>query len=163
MTIDSGTTDCISEFIFMHGFASLQDQHGDRMFESSGFGLSPRTDSPQGDSSYDKRSPFNFADSVPGTPSFSKSGNSPRYSEAGDGFFDNYSRFDSFSVNESNRFSPPHETLTRFDSISSSRSGFGGHNRGFTSFDDADPFGSSGPFKVSSETPKKSSDNWSSF
>ncbi|KMT19263.1 hypothetical protein BVRB_1g014450 [Beta vulgaris subsp. vulgaris] len=144
------------------GFNS-KDQHGDRMFESSGFGLSPRTDSPQGDSSYDKRSPFNFADSVPGTPSFSKSGNSPRYSEAGDGFFDNYSRFDSFSVNESNRFSPPHETLTRFDSISSSRSGFGGHNRGFTSFDDADPFGSSGPFKVSSETPKKSSDNWSSF
>ncbi|XP_021745168.1 epidermal growth factor receptor substrate 15-like [Chenopodium quinoa] len=144
------------------GFNS-KDQHGDRLFESSGFGSSPRTDSPQGDSSYNKRSPFNFADSVPGTPSFSKSGNSPRYSEAGDNFFDNYSRFDSFNMNESSRFSPPRETLTRFDSVSSSRSGFGGHSRGFTSFDDADPFGSSGPFKVSSETPKKASDNWSSF
>lgn len=144
------------------GFNS-KEQHGDRLFESSGFGSSPRTDSPQGDSSYNKRSPFNFADSVPGTPSFSKSGNSPRYSEAGDNFFDNYSRFDSFNMNESSRFSPPRETLTRFDSVSSSRSGFGGHSRGFTSFDDADPFGSSGPFKVSSETPKKASDNWSSF
>ncbi|CAO2833715.1 unnamed protein product [Amaranthus hypochondriacus] len=144
------------------GFNS-KDQHGDRLFESGGFGLSPRTDSPQGDTSYNKRSPFNFADLVPATPSFSKSGNSPRYSEAGDNFFDNYSRFDSFGMNESSQFSPPRETLTRFDSVSSSRSGFGGHSRGFTSFDDADPFGSSGPFKVSSETPKKSSDNWSSF
>ncbi|KAL2895207.1 hypothetical protein RDABS01_011116 [Bienertia sinuspersici] len=144
------------------GFNS-KEQHGDRLFESSGFGSSPRIDSPQGDTSYNRSSPFNFADSVPGTPSFSKSGNSPRYSEAGDNFFDNYSRFDSFSMAESSRFSPPRETLTRFDSISSSRSGFGGHSRGFTSFDDADPFGSSGPFKVSSETPKKSSDNWSSF
>lgn len=143
------------------GFNS-KDQHGDRLFESSAFGSSPRIDSPQGDNSYNKRSPFNFADSVPGTPSFSKSGNSPRYREAGDNFFDNYSRFDSFSMAESSRFSPPRETLTRFDSVSSSRSGFGGHSRGFTSFDDADPFGSSGPFKVS-ETPKKSSDNWSSF
>lgn len=136
----------------------MQEQHGDRLFESGGFGLSPRTDSPQGGSSYNKRSPF--ADSVPGTPSFSKS---PRYSsETGDNLFDNYSRFDSFNMNESSRFSPPRENLTRFDSISSNRSGFGGHNRGFNSFDDADPFGSSGPFKVS-ETPKKASDNWSSF
>ncbi|XP_074286751.1 uncharacterized protein LOC141611971 [Silene latifolia] len=144
------------------GFNS-KDQQVDRLFDSSGFGSSPRNDSPQGDNSYNKTSPFNFADSVPATPSFSKSGNSPRYSEAGDGFFDNYSRFDSFNMNESARFSPPRETLTRFDSISSSRSGFGGHSRGFSSFDDSDPFGSTGPFKVSSETPKKSSDNWSSF
>ncbi|KAK9756631.1 hypothetical protein RND81_01G110600 [Saponaria officinalis] len=141
-----------------------KDQQVDRLFDSSGFGSSPRNDSPQGHSSYNKTSPFNFADSVPGTPAFSQSVNSPRYSEAGDGFFDKYSRFDSFNMNESSRFSPPRETLTRFDSISSSRSGFGGHSRGgFTSFDDADPFGSTGPFKVSSETPKKSSDNWSSF
>ncbi|KAK9740229.1 hypothetical protein RND81_03G020900 [Saponaria officinalis] len=139
-----------------------KDQQVDRLFDSSGFGSSPRNDSPQGAPSYNnKRSPF--ADSVPGTPSFSKSSNSPRYSEAGDGFFDNYSRFDSFNMNESNRFSPPRENLTRFDSISSSRSGFGGHSRGFSSFDDSDPFGSSGPFKVTSETPKKSSDNWSSY
>ncbi|KAL9225698.1 hypothetical protein vseg_001591 [Gypsophila vaccaria] len=139
-----------------------KDQQVDRLFDSSGFGPSPRDYSPQGHNSYNKTSPF-FADSVPGTPSFSQSVNSPRYSEAGDGLFDKYSSFDSFNMNESSRFSPPRETLTRFDSISSSQSGFGGHSRGFTSFDDADPFGSTGPFKVSSETPKKSSDNWSSF
>ncbi|KAH9616229.1 hypothetical protein KSS87_012178 [Heliosperma pusillum] len=139
-----------------------KDQQVDRLFDSSGFGSSPRNDSPQGDNLYNKRSPFSFGDSVPATPSFSKSGNSPRYSESGDGF-NNYSSFDSFNMNESSRFSPPRETLTRFDSISSSQDGFGGHSRGFSSFDDQDPFGSTGPFKVSSETPKKSSDNWSSF
>ncbi|CAO2817490.1 unnamed protein product [Amaranthus hypochondriacus] len=144
------------------GFDS-KDQHGDRLFESGGFGLSPRTNSPQGDKTYNKRSPFNFADSVPGTPSFSNSRNSPRYSEVGDNFFDNYSRFDSFSMNESSRFSPPRENFTRFDSISSNRSGLGEHSRAFNSFDEADPFGSSGPFEVSSENPKKSTDNWSSF
>ncbi|XP_074273428.1 uncharacterized protein LOC141597021 [Silene latifolia] len=140
-----------------------KDQQVNRLFDSSGFGSSPRNDSPQGDNSYNKRSPFNLGDSVPATPSFSMSGNSPRYSEAGDGFFNNYSSFHSFNMNESSRFSPPRETLARFDSISSSRDGFGGHSRGFSSFDDQDPFGSTGPFKVSSETPKKSSDNWSSF
>ena len=47
----------------------------------------------------------------------------------------------------------------RFDSINSGR-GFG-HTETY-SFDDSDPFGSTGPFKVSSEnqTPRKSSDNW---
>jgi hypothetical protein len=90
----------------------------------------------------------------------SRFGNSPRFSEAGD-HFDNYSRFDSFSMNEGG-FSP-REKLTRFDSINSSKDL--GHSRAFSSFDDGDPFGSSAPFKVSSEdqTPKKSSGNWSSF
>ncbi|KAJ6938246.1 MDIS1-interacting receptor like kinase 2-like [Populus alba x Populus x berolinensis] len=85
---------------------------------------------------------------------------SPRFSEAGD-HFDNYSRFDSFSMNEGG-FSP-REKLTRFDSINSSKDF--GHSRAFSSFDDGDPFGSSAPFKVSSEdqTPKKSSGNRSSF
>jgi hypothetical protein len=57
----------------------------------------------------------------------------------------------------------PREKLTRFDSINSSKDF--GHSRAFSSFDDGDPFGSSAPFKVSSEdqTPKKSSGNWSSF
>ncbi|GAB4833023.1 hypothetical protein Ancab_007046 [Ancistrocladus abbreviatus] len=181
---------------------SVHEQQGDKLFESSDFGLRPvRTESPQAESSYNKRSLF--ADSVPGTP-FSKSGNSPRYSEAGDNnFFDNYSRFDSFSMHD-NRFSPPRETFARFDSTNSSRGeAFGrfdsmnssrgepfarfdsmsssrgevfsrfdsmsssrgfDHSRGF-SFDDADPFGSSGPFKVSTEsqTPKKGSESWSSF
>ncbi|KAL9238074.1 hypothetical protein vseg_012549 [Gypsophila vaccaria] len=157
-----GTFDGTDDVESVWGLDS-KDPQVDRLFDSSGFGPSPRNDSPQGHASYNKRSPFNFADSVPATPSFSKSSNSPRYSEAGDGFFDNYSRFDSFNMNESSQFSPPRETLTRFDSISSSRSGFGGHSRAFSSFDDSDPFGSSGPFKVTSETPKKSSDNWSSY
>lgn len=159
-----GTFDGTDDAESVWGFNSKDlglDQHSDRLYDSSGFGLSPRNDSPQGDNTSNKRSLFNFADSVPGTP-FSKSGNSPRYSEAGDGFYDNYSKFDSFSMNESSRFSPPRETLARFDSISSSRGGFD-QSRRFTSFDDADPFGSSGVFKVSSETPRKGSDNWSSF
>lgn len=158
-----GTDDAESVWGFNSKDLGLDHHHGERVFDSSSYGLSPRNDSPQGDNRFNKRSPFNFADSVPGTPSFSKSGNSPRYSEAGDGFFDNYSRFDSFSMNESSRYSPPRETLTRFDSINSSKGGAFDQSRRFTSFDDADPFGSSGPFKVSSETPRKGSDNWSSF
>jgi hypothetical protein len=62
-------------------------------------------------------------------------------------FFANSNRFDSFS--SKGGFSPPKETsFTRFDSISSS-AGAGGY-----SFDDSDPFGSSGPFKVSSDNKK---------
>lgn len=153
-------------------------------------GINPiRTESPH-DDPFQRKSPFSFEDSVPSTP-FSKFGNSPRYSEwAGEHHFDMSSRFDSFSMHDGG-FSPPRETLTRFDSISSSRdfghgqarfdslnSGrdFGpGHarfdsissSRGFDhgqtySFDDSDPFGSTGPFKVSSDnqTPRKGSDNW---
>ncbi|PON90482.1 Parvalbumin [Trema orientale] len=69
-------------------------------------------------------------------------------------------RFD--SISSSRDFGQNRETLTRFDSISSTKDF--GHSSAF-SFDDTDPFGSSGPFKVSSEsqTPKKSSDHWSAF
>lgn len=88
--------------------------------------------------------------------------------------FGGFSRFD--SINSSRDFG---ERLTRFDSMSSSRDfgaerltrfdsmnsskDFGG-NHAFT-FDDSDPFGSSGPFKVSSEnrSPKKGSDGWNAF
>ncbi|KAL9269683.1 putative calcium-binding protein [Drosera capensis] len=208
-----GTFDSTDDVDSVWGFNpgskdSGHDQHGDNFFESGGFGLSPvRTGgSPQaGDSAYNRRSPFTFADSVPGTP-FSKSANSPRYSEAGDNYFDNYSRFDSLSMHET-RFSPPRETFARFDSINSSKGeafarfdsinssrgeafsrfdstsssrgeaferfdtasssrsiNFDNSSRGF-SFDDADPFGSSGPFKISTEaqTPRKGSEGWSSF
>lgn len=68
---------------------------------------------------------------MPGTP-LSKFGNSPRYSEAGDHFSD-MSRFDSFSMHESES-SPRPERLTRFDSISSSKD-FGYNNEKFTRFD----------------------------
>lgn len=65
-----------------------------------------------------------------------------------------FSRFDSMNSNQG--------TLSRFDSINSNV----GYDRSrFSSFDDNDPFGSSGPFKVSSESqnPRKGSDNWNSF
>ncbi|CAK8569191.1 unnamed protein product [Lathyrus sativus] len=197
------------------------DKQGD-FFKSGDFGLNPiRTGSTFNDGAFQAKSPFAFDDSVPGTP-FSKFGNSPRYSEAGDHF--DTSRFDSsFSMHESgnspqaerftrfdsisssrdfgNNFGNNHEKFSRFDSISSSKDfgynpdkfsrfdsmssskdfGFGGgqgHARfdsissskdlGYSapfSFDDSDPFGSSGPFKVSSEnqSPKKGSDKWSAF
>nr|XP_034905367.1 uncharacterized protein LOC118041981 [Populus alba] len=128
-------------------------------FGSDDFGLKPiRTESTSTTNTFQKKSIF-FEESVAGSP-MSRFGNSPRFSEAGD-HFDNYSRFDSFSMNEGG-FSP-REKLTRFDSINSSKDF--GHRRAFSSFDDGDPFGSSAPFKVSSEdqTPKKSSGNWSSF
>ncbi|KAJ6938190.1 epidermal growth factor receptor substrate 15-like 1 isoform X1 [Populus alba x Populus x berolinensis] len=128
-------------------------------FGSDDFGLKPiRTESTSTTNTFQKKSIF-FEESVAGSP-MSRFGNSPRFSEAGD-HFDNYSRFDSFSMNEGG-FSP-REKLTRFDSINSSKDF--GHSRAFSSFDDGDPFGSSAPFKVSSEdqTPKKSSGNWSSF
>lgn len=54
----------------------------------------------------------------------------------------------------------PTGTLARFDSIRSTTD-YGG---GFQSFDDTDPFGSTGPFKSQeSQTPRRSSDNWSAF
>ncbi|CAL9215713.1 unnamed protein product [Arabidopsis halleri] len=67
------------------------------------------------------------------------------------------SRFD--SINSSKDFGGP--SLSRFDSMNSTKDFSGSHGY---SFDDADPFGSTGPFKVSSdESPKKRSDNWNSF
>lgn len=192
------------------------EKHRD-FFGSSDFDTSSvKTGSPNADSFFQRKSPF-FEDSVPPTP-LSRFGNSsPRYSDVGDHFFDNSSRFDSFSMQDGS-FSPQHEKFSRFDSISSSRD-FGhnqekfsrfdsisssrdfGHNQekfsrfdsisssmdfgqssqrharfdsigssrdfghGAFSFDDADPFGTSGPFKVSSESqsPKKSSDSWRAF
>ncbi|WZZ47218.1 hypothetical protein YC2023_043477 [Brassica napus] len=61
-----------------------------------------------------------------------------------------FSRFD--SINSSRDFGGP--SLSRFDSMNSTK------DHGY-SFDDADPFGSTGPFKVSSDdqSPKKKSDN----
>ncbi|KAJ7957986.1 Calcium-binding ef-hand-containing protein [Quillaja saponaria] len=88
-------------------------------------------------------------------------------------------RFDSISSGQD--FGYNSESFTRFDSISGSRDFGHNHGRltgfestnstrdfshsGAFSLDDTDPFGSSGPFKVSSdsETPKRSSDNWSAF
>ncbi|XP_021686458.2 uncharacterized protein LOC110669233 isoform X2 [Hevea brasiliensis] len=130
----------------------------DSEFGTGDFGVKPiRTESPSSEI-FQKKSPF-FEDSVAGSP-VSRFGNSPRYSEAGESF-DNFSRFESFSVHEGG-FSP-REKLTRFDSTSSTKDL--GHSRAFSSFDDADPFGPSGPFKVSSDnkSPKKGYESWGAF
>ncbi|TKY75336.1 EH domain-containing protein 2 [Spatholobus suberectus] len=100
-------------------------------FKSDDFGINPvRTGSTHTDGTFQTKSPFTFDDSVPATP-VSKFENSPRYSEAGDHFFD-MSRFDSFRHDSG--YSPQPERLTRFDSISSSKD-FGYNNDKFTRFD----------------------------
>ncbi|XP_050378989.1 actin cytoskeleton-regulatory complex protein PAN1 isoform X2 [Argentina anserina] len=164
------------------------EKHRD-FFGSDDFGVNPvRTGFPNADQ---KKSIF-FEESVPSTPA-SRFANSPRYSEAGDQYFDNFSRFDSFSSRQDSGFSSQPERFSRFDSMNSTRD-FGhsrfdsisssrdfGQSHGLTrfdsinstkdfgqstySFDDTDPFGSSGPFKVSSDSqnPKKGSDDWNAF
>ncbi|KAI8003142.1 putative calcium-binding protein C800.10c [Camellia lanceoleosa] len=114
---------------------SDHEKHGEKyFFGSSDMGASPRTDSPQSDSMFRKKSPFAFDDSVPGSP-LSRAGNSPRYGGGStDQYFDNLSRFDSFSMHDQS-FSPRKETLSRFDSINSTRS-FDHNNQGtFSRFD----------------------------
>ncbi|KAL2636740.1 hypothetical protein AAZV13_06G014800 [Glycine max] len=120
-------------------------EQGD-FFKSDDFGINPvRTGSTHTDGTFQSKSPFAFDDSVPATPvskfafddsvpatPVSKFGNSPRYSEAGDHFFD-MSRFDSFR--HESGYSPQPERLTRFDSISSSSKDFGYNNDKFTRFD----------------------------
>ncbi|CAI9755801.1 unnamed protein product [Fraxinus pennsylvanica] len=153
-----GTFDNNDDIDSVWGFNAKDSDHGKHeekyFFGSSDFGASPaRTDSPQ------KNSPFTFENSVPGSP-LSRAGNSPPgyNAESRDPFFDSFSRYDSFSTQD-NISSPRQETITRFDSLNSTRDF--GHSGGF-SFDDSDPFGSSGPFKVLSESqaPKKGSESW---
>lgn len=79
-----------------------------------------------------------------------------------------FARFDSMRSAADSDYNfgavPPRETFARFDSIPhSSRDTDFGH--GFSSFDDADPFGSHDPFKASVEnqTPSRDSDSWKAF
>uniref|UniRef100_A0A1D1Y914 Putative calcium-binding protein C800.10c n=1 Tax=Anthurium amnicola TaxID=1678845 RepID=A0A1D1Y914_9ARAE len=154
----SNDTDSIWDF---NAKESDYERHKQNSFFGSGeFGLdSIRTDSPSAASVFGKKekSPF-FADSAPGTPLFNSS-SSPRFSEVPeDHSFDSFSRFDSFSVHDSGFF-PQHGNLSRFDSIRSTSE----QSRGFT-FDDPEPFVSTGPFKSSnSQTSPRGSDNWSAF
>ncbi|XWS14358.1 hypothetical protein CRYUN_Cryun35bG0002500 [Craigia yunnanensis] len=175
-TFDNDETDSVWGFNPVNTKDLDSQKHTD-FFGSSDFGVHPtRTESQSAESFYDKKSPFTFEDSVPSTP-LSKFGNSPSRDQ-----FDSFSRFDSFSMHDSG-FSQQPDSLTRFDSINSSRDFGSGSSQqpetlsrfdsinstkdfghGF-SFDDTDPFGSSGPFKVSSDhqSPKKGSDSWSGF
>ncbi|EOX90642.1 Calcium-binding EF hand family protein, putative isoform 2 [Theobroma cacao] len=75
-------------------------------------------------------------------------------------------RFDSFNGHDghdSGTLQSPRHSLARFDSMRST-TGFD-HSHEFPSFDDSDPFGSTGPFRTSleSQTPRRDSDNWSAF
>ncbi|KAK6924582.1 EF-hand domain [Dillenia turbinata] len=168
-----------------------QSEHS--FFGADDFGLNPiRTGSPHTDAIPQNGSAFNLADSVPSTPMYNFS-NSPTYSEAPEEqSFDHFARFDSFRTNDSGLF-PPRDSLTRFDSPRSTRDSdftltrfdsvrgtrdsdfiltrFDSirstrdteFNYGFPSFDDADPFGSSGLFKTLESRTPRSSDHWSSF
>lgn len=137
-----------------------QERNGENYFFGSGdFGLNPiRTESPQAGGLFQKKSAFSFDDSAPSTPLFSSS-NSPHKYDASGPSFDSFSRFDSFRTHDTGLFAT-RDPVARFDSMRSSRDFDQGH--GFPSFDDSDPFGS-GPFRTSldSQTPRKSSDNWS--
>lgn len=112
-----------------------------------------------------EKSLFSFDNnSVPSTP-LVNTGSPGRFSNAGsmddhNSQFDSFPKFDSFSVRDSGLFAP-RDTFSRSDSISSFKDA--GHSRGFTSFDDTDPFASAGPFSLGGQTPRHTSDGWSAF
>lgn len=113
-----------------------------------------------------EKSLFSFSDnnSIPSTP-LVNTGSPGRFSNAGsmddhNSHFDSFPKFDSFSVRDSGLFSS-HDAFSRSDSISSFKDA--GHSRGFTSFDDTDPFASAGPFSLGGQTPRRTSDGWSAF
>ncbi|KAL7231191.1 hypothetical protein ACSBR2_009457 [Camellia fascicularis] len=185
----------------------------DSLFQKSTFAFDSVPSTPQADNLFQQKSTFAF-DSVPSTPMYNYSNNSPRRFSKGseEHTFDNFSRFDSFNTQDSGYF-PQHDSLTRFDSIRSTRdsdysqgsyfppqdsftrfdsfrstadsdtshglfpprdyarfdsirsSSDFDDSHGFHSFDDTDPFGTSGPFKTSleSQTPRRDSDNWRAF
>lgn len=150
------------------------EKHRD-MFGSDSFSV--RTGSPNGSSSaFGRKGAFNFDDSVPSTPL-------SRYSDAGDHYFDNFSggfsaaqpetltRFDSMSSTTAGPFS-------RFDSISSSTD-FGtrfdsssrdfGHSAAperltrFDSINSSKDFGFDDSDPFKVSSPKKGSDSWNAF
>ncbi|KAJ1693655.1 hypothetical protein LUZ63_010353 [Rhynchospora breviuscula] len=128
------------------------------------FGLNPiRTESPSASSVYGKKKSSFFDDSVPSSPAFSATGFSPKFN---DNTSFNYGRFDSFKTEDSGFFPQDSNRFSRFDSMASSKgdtlsrfdsmrsSADFGHRRTFDSFDDNDPFGSTGPFKASGSPPR---------
>lgn len=138
--------------LFLHHYQDPDNAKNEEkyFFGSHDFGASPeRSSSPHAENAFPKSNLF-FEDSVPSTP-LSRAGNSPRYGNESRDPFNSFSRYDSFTTNDQ-ASSPRQDNFTRFDSINSSR-GFD-HSSNY-SFDDSDPFGSSGLFKVSSETSKE--------
>ncbi|XP_062081529.1 uncharacterized protein LOC133787405 [Humulus lupulus] len=134
------------------------ERNGDNFFFGDGdFGLNPiRTGSSPKTSAFSQNSrPFSFDDSVPSTPLYNLGNSPPGFKESSGPSFDSFSRFDSFrSTQDSGFFPPPNDTFSRYDSMRGSRDFDQSH--GFPSFDEPDPFGSSGPFRTSldSQTPR---------
>ena len=164
-------------------------------YSTSDFGGKPfASETPRSDNLFSGRSPFMF-DSVPSTPaahddyssnsfsrfdSFNSNNNNDAFSisrsdsmrstSEPDPFasrFDsfNYQRYDSFnaqSYDNNNASETPKASLSRFDSIGSTRDSDYAHGFGF---DDHDPFGSTGPFKTTTNTAEtpRSSDHWNAF
>ncbi|CAK9316069.1 unnamed protein product [Citrullus colocynthis] len=105
--------------------------------------------------------PHSSRDFDQGGPSSLTRFDSMRSSKDFDQGFPSLSRFD--SMRSSKDFDQGFPSFSRFDSMRSSKDFDQGH--GFPSFDDPDPFGSTGPFRASldNQTPNKGSDNWSAF
>ncbi|MCO5561572.1 hypothetical protein L7F22_015192 [Adiantum nelumboides] len=91
-----------------------------------------------------------FDESVPSTPFHNLS--------ASQGPSPEFFRFDSFSSNATNDAIHTSDTFTRFDSFNSN---VGGQPKRFTSFDDSDPFGDTGPF--ANQASRRNSDASSAF
>ncbi|KAL1091999.1 hypothetical protein V6Z11_D07G193900 [Gossypium hirsutum] len=119
---------------------------------------------------------FKGKDSVPSTPAYHYGSSQQGFGEGSDGYsFDSFPRSDSFNMQDGGLFQSrtfdsdqpesglnksPRHSLTRFDSMRST-TGFD-HGHEFSSFDDADPFGSTGPFRTSleSQTPRRDANKW---
>ncbi|XP_071724417.1 uncharacterized protein [Rutidosis leptorrhynchoides] len=101
------------------------------------------------------------SDNGRGFDSFSRfdSLQTPRESDNSRGF-DSFSRFDSLQTPRESDNSRGFDSFSRFDSFRSTTNETNHGNR-FGSFDDSDPFGSTGPFRTSfdSQTPR-GTDNW---
>ncbi|XP_015893014.2 actin cytoskeleton-regulatory complex protein PAN1 [Ziziphus jujuba] len=162
-----GTFDANDDIDSVWGFNSVghmkdMDHEGNNDYFGTGeFGLNPiKTGSSQASGYSQNSRPFSFDDSVPSTPQYNFSNSPPRYKDGSEPSFDSFSRFDSFSTHDGGGLFNQKETISRFDSMRSSRDFDQGH--GFPSFDDSDPFGSSGPFKstLESQTPRSGFYNW---
>ncbi|KAG5245373.1 actin cytoskeleton-regulatory complex protein [Salix suchowensis] len=136
----------------------VMDSHSDQVMSSHGFDFSRESDQNHGFSRFDS---FKESDPGHGISSF----DSFKESDPGHGFSSSFSSF-----GESRDPDPSHG-FSNMDSFNSMTAGSSNlltnseNSHGFPSFDDAIPFGSSGPFRASleSETPRGGSDNWRAF
>ncbi|PIN23391.1 Synaptic vesicle protein EHS-1 [Handroanthus impetiginosus] len=110
--------------------------------------------------------PFGSRESFTRFDSMRSSRDSSDFDQGYFGQRESVTRFDSFRSTADSDYNfgqPPPQSLTRFDSMRSTKDTEYGY--GFPSFDDPDPFGSSGPFRTSHEaqTPRGDSDGWKAF